>query len=309
MDSRRLEDRVKPSSVEGLLSWPEDGAGFSPKVKELGRSFRYTYRLFLGRSKRKKEMYNFTKRINSIYEKALDFDFFGLDDHSDFWNFGYWLEFTANHRQACENLLERLLTFIPDKKETILDVACGKGATTRYLLKYYKPQNVTGINISTEQLQRCQKNAPGCTFLWMDATHLRFPNDSFDNIICVEAAVHFDTREKFLQEAQRVLKPGGRLVLSDALLAPWAPMQPVANYLRGPGEYQQLCLRTGFAEAVTFDVTEQCWGGLADYLMRSMHQRFLDGEIGIRRFYEGIEWVRKTQTSVESYVLGACTKR
>ena len=37
---------------------------------------------------------------------------------------------------------------------------CGLGGTTRYLLKYYKPANVTGINIGEKQLQICRKNAP-----------------------------------------------------------------------------------------------------------------------------------------------------
>jgi hypothetical protein len=41
-DSRRLEDRVKPQSLEGPLSWREDGTGFSPKVKQLAREFGYT---------------------------------------------------------------------------------------------------------------------------------------------------------------------------------------------------------------------------------------------------------------------------
>jgi hypothetical protein len=41
-DSRRLEDRVKPQSLEGPLSWREDGAGFSPKVKQLARDLGYT---------------------------------------------------------------------------------------------------------------------------------------------------------------------------------------------------------------------------------------------------------------------------
>ncbi len=41
--------------------------------------------------------------------------------------------------------MEKLMAFIPEKNGTILDVACGKGATTRYLLKYYTPENVTGI--------------------------------------------------------------------------------------------------------------------------------------------------------------------
>jgi len=46
---------------------------------------------------------------------------------SDFFNAGYWLEDTSNQKEACENLMEKLLAFIPERKGTILDVACGLG--------------------------------------------------------------------------------------------------------------------------------------------------------------------------------------
>lgn len=72
---------------------------------------------------------------------------------NDFSNWGYWTQSTRNHKEACENLMERLLTFIPRKEGKILDVACGKGATTRHLLKYYRYQDVTGINISEKQFR------------------------------------------------------------------------------------------------------------------------------------------------------------
>ena len=70
-------------------------------------------------------------------------------------------------------------------------------ATTRYLLKYYKPEKVAGINISEKQLGICKQNVSGCRFYLMDATKLDFKNNSFDNVICVESAFHFNTRKSF----------------------------------------------------------------------------------------------------------------
>ena len=132
--------------------------------------------------------------------------------NSGFFNFGYWDESSSDQKSASENLTERLLSFIPEKSGKILDVACGNGGTAAYLLRYYPPSKVTGINISEKQLETARKMAPGCTFLRMDAAQLEFECDFFDNIICLEAVFHFSTREDFLSEAYRVLKPGGRFI-------------------------------------------------------------------------------------------------
>ena len=72
---------------------------------------------------------------------------------SGFHNYGYWTPDIRSQKDACEKLMEVLLAFIPQKIGTILDIACGMGGTTRYLLKYYAPESVTGINISAKQLQ------------------------------------------------------------------------------------------------------------------------------------------------------------
>src|SRR5881409_3299312 len=87
-------------------------------------------------------------KLLSNYDKwmadSIQSAYFG---HSGYYNYGYSTTETLTQAEACENLVEKLLDFIPEKKGTILDVACGQGASTRHLLNYYSPADVTGINI------------------------------------------------------------------------------------------------------------------------------------------------------------------
>ena len=48
-----------------------------------------------------------------------------------------------------------------------------------------------------------------------DACQLPFEDNSFDRVLAVECIFHFPSRETFLAEAARVLKPGGYLAVSD----------------------------------------------------------------------------------------------
>jgi len=83
------------------------------------------------------------------------------------------------------------------------------------LTQTYAPEMITGINISDAQIADARALAPSCTFQVMNATKLDFPHNHFDAVICIEGACHFDTRDQFLEEAHRVLKPGGSLAMSD----------------------------------------------------------------------------------------------
>ncbi|MEW6218665.1 MAG: class I SAM-dependent methyltransferase [Thermodesulfobacteriota bacterium] len=231
---------------------------------------------------------------------------------SDFVNYGYWLPGTPDARAAAENLMERLLAWVPAKEGLILDVACGKGASTRHLLRHYPAAAVTGINISAKQLATCQARVPGPRFLLMDAVALGFADETFDTVLCVEAAFHFCTRERFFREAWRVLKPGGRLVVSDILLTREAEerrrFRHVQNFLPDPAAYQALLAQCGFAGVRLEDATGPSFHGAYWHLVQFSHAKLLRGEMTVASLKNFLKRVLAFVPEIRYYLLACGTR-
>lgn len=227
--------------------------------------------------------------------------------YGDFLNFGYWTNETRTGQEACELMLERLLAHITEKTGSILDVACGLGATSRHLLNYYPAESITGINIADEQIAYCNKKIPGGRFLVMRAEALDFKEESFDNIICVEAAFHFETRLDFFKEAYRVLKPGGRLVLSDILVAVPAKLQPRENRIASLDQYRALYDEAGFASVDIEDATEQCIMRQTEIVWEFVRKALKDGQVG-RTGFERVKQDLLSRRRHGTYVLAAAHK-
>ena len=182
-----------------------------------------------------------------------------------------------------------------------------RAPTTRHLLNYYRPEDVVGINISKKQLETCKINAPGCKFLLMNATELAFDDHSFDNVICVEAASHFDTRKDFLAEACRVLKPGGRLALSEVLHTRWnvaeIGLTPTENYIRGLEEYRNLYLRVGFEQVEVVDRTYECWVSFCADSVRYLRDRLVSKQIDQLTHKQRMDGLARKDLAIGYYVL------
>jgi len=229
-------------------------------------------------------------RMIRAYDRALRSNYYRqYFDNSGFYNFGYWARSAQSQREASENLVDELIGRIAISGGRILDVACGPGGTVRQLMCHYEPDMITAVNISEGEITEARKRAPDCTFCLMDATRLGFPENQFDAIICVEAAFHFDSRDAFLREALRILKPGGSLVLSDMLFREF--MRPIAefgqvpraNFVRDASEFRTRLEVAGFETIAVEDGTQSCLGGFRRHLRRWPTAEYLAGRINLHQ--------------------------
>lgn len=98
---------------------------------------------------------------------------------------------------------------------SVLDIGCGTGNYSLDLAR--KGLKVTGIDISPGMLARARAKAAkenlNVKFLLADARQLPFPDKCFDSVIAVSSLEFLPDLREALNEAYRVLKPGGKLVV------------------------------------------------------------------------------------------------
>jgi MPBQ/MSBQ methyltransferase len=235
-----------------------------------------------------------------------------LYEHSGYFNFGYWEAGIETQLQACENLMERLMSFLPERGGRLVDMACGMGATTAYFQQHYPEMLVIGINLSQKQLHLANKAHPGILFTLMDAAYPALADDSAEVVMCIEAAFHFHTRQQFLAEAYRILKPGGVLVLADIffnrLPGNHRPFVPRQNFVRDEAAYRQEFQDVGFDRVETMDATQACWRGHIQYTQRWAWRRFRSRRISLVNYLRMMVMPMVGPLLVRRYLLAAAYK-
>ena len=120
-------------------------------------------------------------------------------------------------------IVEPILGMVRAAQPRLLDVATGTGRVPLFLLQDGRFEGeVVAVDGASRMLDYAKTEldalppAPHVTveLRQMDATRLRFEDNSFDAVTCLEALEFFPNDEAALREMVRVLKPGGFLMVT-----------------------------------------------------------------------------------------------
>jgi cyclopropane fatty-acyl-phospholipid synthase-like methyltransferase len=129
------------------------------------------------------------------------------------WHGGYaW----GDHEKVRRDFLRFVAPFLPvDRKPRVLEIACGMGRFTEFLLGV--AEHVHAIDLAGHCVESCRARFPErCTVTQTDGKTL--PDGQFDLVVSYDSLVHadFDVLKAYFEQSQAVLTVGGFLAIHHA---------------------------------------------------------------------------------------------
>lgn len=97
--------------------------------------------------------------------------------------------------------------------DSAVDVGCGTGLSTRPLCEHFC--HVIGVDVSETQIKMAREAhaQTNLSFEVSEAERLTFMHDASTDLVTVAQAIHWIDQEPFYKEVERILKPGGSLIV------------------------------------------------------------------------------------------------
>jgi SAM-dependent methyltransferase len=140
-----------------------------------------------------------------------------------------WHWWFIGRRRILLRLLDRYLTRSDAESAKVLDVGCGSGAMLVHLSRFGRPH---GVDVSSEAVSRCQERGLDAV-VHEGGPPLPFAAESFDLITALDVIEHVDDDGELLQELRRLVRPGGRLLVTvPAFRFLWGPHDEINGHRR-----------------------------------------------------------------------------
>ncbi|MGM0531943.1 MAG: methyltransferase domain-containing protein [Bacteroidota bacterium] len=197
-----------------------------------------------------------------------------------------------------------------DENTRIIDLGGGFSGSARHLAKKYGC-HVTVLNLSETENERGRKmnKEQGLDHLIevIDGSFdsIPFPDETFDIVWSEDAILHADDRKKVIEEAARVLKPGGDLIFTDPMQTDDCNeevLQPIydrinLSSLGSPKFYRETCKKVGLKEQAFKEMPQHLinhYSRVHDETERNEHK--LEGKVSreyIDNMKKGLQhWVK-----------------
>lgn len=98
----------------------------------------------------------------------------------------------------------------------VLELACGPGNITRYLLNKRPDLRILGTDIAPNMLELAKANNPSASFEWLDCKDMSSIKDTYHAVMCGFCLPYLSGAEsmKLISDIYTIIKPGGVLYLS-----------------------------------------------------------------------------------------------
>jgi len=120
--------------------------------------------------------------------------------------------FSSNFEEHLDFLCSR---HWQDGSKRVLDAGCGIGSVANYFAAKHPESSFVGLTVAKDQVDKAQQTAPSnVEFVLGSFDAIPFPDNEFDFIYFYQS-IGYRPLVDVLKEVRRVLKPGGKLLISD----------------------------------------------------------------------------------------------